>query len=221
MCSQGCFVRTDSLGCNSFLWLSVLQVPNCVSFRRGILGMAEWADSTSRSMAWTERRPARFFKEAAGPESSGDEFRILEDDRCIDTGVFQQHYLLHELVHTILTHADWCAVWTAAQCEVGLLQVVGTMGACVIWFSPAQTFTVICPALFLSRLSVPTHTRRTAAAHDKRTDEWHRRDIFNVAPTDMLRKSALRSRGKTLACGQSHQKKSQKVKTKRQRLRQS
>ena len=36
------------------------------------------ADSTSRSMTGTERRPARFFKEAAGAESSSDEFGILE-----------------------------------------------------------------------------------------------------------------------------------------------
>ena len=63
------------------------------------------------------RPPARFYKEATGPESSEDEFGILVDDRCIDTGVFQPRYLVHELVfacsppppprpgvsHTILT----------------------------------------------------------------------------------------------------------------------
>ena len=53
-------------------WLSVLQVPACLSISRNTPNMPEWADSTSRSM--TERRPARFFKEAAGAESSGDEF---------------------------------------------------------------------------------------------------------------------------------------------------
>ena len=44
---------------------------------------------------WT---PLRFFKVATGSESSGDEFGVLEDDRCIDTGVFQQSYKAHELV---------------------------------------------------------------------------------------------------------------------------
>ena len=39
--------------------------------------------------------PARFYKET-GPESSEDEFGILEDDRCIDTGVFQPRHLVHE-----------------------------------------------------------------------------------------------------------------------------
>ena len=43
---------------------------------------------------WT---PARFFKVATGLESSGDEVGILEDDRCIDTGVFQQSHFLHKL----------------------------------------------------------------------------------------------------------------------------
>ena len=57
---------------------------------------AWWDGQTpSRSMTWTGRRPARFFQEAAGAESSGDEFGILEDERCIDTGVFQDRYLLH------------------------------------------------------------------------------------------------------------------------------
>ena len=41
---------------------------------------------------------AQFFKEATEGESSGDEFGILEDDRCIDTGVFQRRHLVHELV---------------------------------------------------------------------------------------------------------------------------
>ena len=63
------------------------------------------------------------------PESLGDEYEILEDDRCIDTGVFQQRYFLHELVFacsdpprarlqiscTILTQAGWCAARTVAR----------------------------------------------------------------------------------------------------------
>ena len=82
---------------------------------------------------WTKRaghRP-RFFK--AATESTN--FGILEDDRCIDTGVFQRRYLVQELVfacspppppclqnsHTILTEADWCAGRAVAWCGLGLL----------------------------------------------------------------------------------------------------
>ena len=81
-----------------------------------------------QSRRWT-RRTARFCKESTGPESSEDEFGILVDDRCIDTGVFQQRYLVHELVfacspspplrprvsHTILTEADWCSTRAVAR----------------------------------------------------------------------------------------------------------
>ena len=74
---------------------------------------------------------------------------MLEDDRCIDTSVFQQRYFLHELVfacsqhppqhprgcYTILTQADRCAVQKVARCELDLSPVVNSMetGACVIW----------------------------------------------------------------------------------------
>ena len=75
------------------------------------------------------------------PESSEDEFGILEDDRCIDTGVFQPRYLVHELVfacsprppprpnvsHTILTQASWCSTRAVARCETGLLPVIQTV----------------------------------------------------------------------------------------------
>ena len=80
---------------------------------------------------------------AVDMESSDDEFEILEDERCIDTSVFQNRYLLHELVlacshppplrphiiFTILTQSDWCAMRTVAKCEVALLPVAGTMRA--------------------------------------------------------------------------------------------
>ena len=92
---QGTGGRTDNPMNEPVFWLSSLPVPACFSLTPD---MAEWADSTSRSMTWTERRPDRFFKEAAGAESSSDEFGILEDDRCIDTGAFQELYLLHELM---------------------------------------------------------------------------------------------------------------------------
>ena len=59
--------------------------------------------------------------------------------QCIDTGVFQRRHLVHELVfacsppprhqisHTILTQADWCAIRAAARCELGLFPVVKTV----------------------------------------------------------------------------------------------
>ena len=39
-----------------------------------------------------EWMPPRLFKQANGPGSSGDEYGILEDDRWVDKGVFQQRY---------------------------------------------------------------------------------------------------------------------------------
>ena len=76
----------------------------------------------------------------------------------------------------------------------------------------------MCPALFLSRLSVPTHTRSMAAAKDNRTDGWLSppRFHFTVTLTDILRKLVTRTRGRSPGCGQSPQKRSPKVKTKRQ-----
>ena len=80
---------------------------------------------------------------ATESESSGDELGILEDDRCIDTGVFQRRYLVHELVfacsplsprrlqtsRTILTQADWCAVRAVARWEQGVPPVITTVGS--------------------------------------------------------------------------------------------
>ena len=43
-------------------------------------------NSSSSSADCADWALARFFKAATGPESSGDEFEILEDERCIDTG---------------------------------------------------------------------------------------------------------------------------------------
>ena len=90
----------------------------------------------------TGKKPARFIKLAVGMEESVDEFRILEDERCIDKGVFSNRSLLHELVFacddipprprvsfTLLTHSDWCALRTVARCAVALLPVAGAMRA--------------------------------------------------------------------------------------------
>ena len=95
------------------------------------------------------RTPPRFFEAATRVGNLGDEFGILEDDRCIDTGIFQRRCLVYELVftgsppppprlqisRTILTQADWCAVRAVAGCEQGLLPVVTTVesGSRVFW----------------------------------------------------------------------------------------
>ena len=65
-----------------------------------------------------------------------DEFGILEDDRCIDTGIFQRRYLVHEFVfacsplppprpqlsHTILTQAKPTGVPFAQWPDAGSSQ---------------------------------------------------------------------------------------------------
>ena len=54
VCAQGCFVRTDSSARKSFLWRSVLQVPVCLSLPPQHSQLAEWTESTSRSLTGTE-----------------------------------------------------------------------------------------------------------------------------------------------------------------------
>ena len=49
--------------------------------------------------AWTKHAGHR--PGSSKPESSGDDFGILEDDRCIDRGVFQRRYLVHELLFVV------------------------------------------------------------------------------------------------------------------------
>ena len=96
-----------------------------------------------------QRTPLRFVKVATGSESSGDEFGVLEDDRCVDTGVFQQRYLVHKLVFacsppppprsqislSVLAQAEWCAIRAVARCELGLHPIIKTAetGARVYW----------------------------------------------------------------------------------------
>ena len=90
--------------------------------------MVNWSDSQSSSADCADGTPARFFKQATGPEISLVEFGILEDDRCIDTGVFQQCYLLHELVFACSSPPPQqpqisCTILST---ELGLLPVVNT-----------------------------------------------------------------------------------------------
>ena len=77
----------------------------------------------------------------------GDEFGIMEDDRCIDIGIFQRRYLVHELVfacsppppprlqtsHTLVTQADWCADRAVAHCEQGLFPVATILALIGAW----------------------------------------------------------------------------------------
>ena len=81
----------------------------------------------------------------------------------------------------------------------------------------------ISPTHLHHLINVPQHKHShtpSMAAHAKRTDGWASPRHFNVTPTDMLRKSALRSRRKNLACGLYYEKSSQKLNMKRQPLRQ-
>ena len=83
--------------------------------------MEAWIDFLFFTVC-AEPKPARFFKQAAGPESSSDELGILEDDRCIDTEVFQKRYLRvgvclqpippqqPRISYTIRNQTDCCAV---------------------------------------------------------------------------------------------------------------
>ena len=80
-----------------------------------------------------------------------------------------------------------------------------------------QTITVTCPA----PLSLKTLCPDPHAQHGSGPRQTNRRmgiagTFFIVTLTDMLRKSVPGSRGRTPAYRQSHQKRSQKVKTKRQ-----
>ena len=90
----------------------------------------------------TGKKPARFTKVAVGMETSDDEFGLLNDERCIDEGVFQNLYPLHELMFAcsdilprphvsfiLLTQSEWCALRTLARCEFALLPIVGAIGA--------------------------------------------------------------------------------------------
>ena len=82
----------------------------------------------------TGKKPDRFIKLAVGMEESVDEFRTLEDERCIDKGVFPNRSLLHELVFacddipprprisfTLLTQSDWCCLEDSCKVRGGLV----------------------------------------------------------------------------------------------------
>ena len=53
-------------------------------------------DKALSRAAGAGNRTVRFTRTVVGWRSSDDEFGILEDERCIDTGVFQERYLLHK-----------------------------------------------------------------------------------------------------------------------------
>ena len=84
---------------------------------------------------------------AVGMGSSDDEFGILAAEPCLDKGVFQNGYLMHDLAFAcndipplphvsfiILKPSEWCAFWTVARYKLALLPVCGVLGAgaCVV-----------------------------------------------------------------------------------------
>ena len=104
--------------------------------------MKECMKDTDNSAPETGKRPARYTKVAVGMESSGEEFGILEDERCTYKGVFQNRCLVHESVlacddipprphisFILLTQSDRRALRTVARCEGALLRVAGAMRA--------------------------------------------------------------------------------------------
>ena len=93
------------------------------------LSRALCCGASTLQMDQADSAPARFYKEATGPERPEDEFGILEDDRFTDTGVFQPRYLVlvfacsppppprPRVSHTILTRADRCSTRAVARCR--------------------------------------------------------------------------------------------------------
>ena len=131
MCARSCSATRGNSECKTFLRPRVPKSPYRLPHSQRPLSMTPCSSSSSPSAGCADRAPARFFKVATAPERSGDDFGILEDSRCIDTRIFQQRYLLHELVSacselpaqhievscTILSQLDWCAVRAVARCE--------------------------------------------------------------------------------------------------------
>ena len=70
------------------------------SVHRESPSMALWSNSQSPSTDCADWTPAQFFKQATGPESSGDECGILEDDRCIDK---------QESLNNPTSYTNWCS----------------------------------------------------------------------------------------------------------------
>ena len=75
------------------LKVSVACLPSSVPWG---MKMPEYINDAASCATTTEKKPARLTKVPVATESSGDEFGILEEERCIDTGVFQNCHLLHE-----------------------------------------------------------------------------------------------------------------------------
>ena len=99
VCARSCFATTGNSEFKTFPSPRVPKSPYRLTDRQRPPSVALCSNSPSSSTDCADWTPARFLKVATGPESSGDEFGILEDDRCIDTGVYQQRYLSHELVY--------------------------------------------------------------------------------------------------------------------------
>ena len=104
---------------------SRLLSPSCSTW-----DMKEWVNMAVSCAAGAGERTDRFTKTTVGMESSDDEFGILEDERCIDTGAFKNRNFLHELVFACMNPAPLRPhMRTVAKCEVALLPVAGAMRA--------------------------------------------------------------------------------------------
>ena len=124
-----CPADSDNRSASQVSFLALRTPGSCLpALSCSTSSMKEWVNVAASCATGTGRRTVRFTKMAVVMEISDDEFGILEDERCIHTGIFQSRYLLHELVFgcshppprrlhisfTILT-----------QTEVALLLVLG------------------------------------------------------------------------------------------------
>ena len=88
---------TTSVPRRSVFWLSGHPVPPCFLVSCSTSSMNGWVNAAA-SCAGGTGKSVRFTKMAVGMECSDDEFRIWEDERCIDTSVFQNRYFWQEFV---------------------------------------------------------------------------------------------------------------------------
>ena len=142
VCAQGCFVTTDRSACKSFLLLSVLQAPYCLSFRCSTLryGGLGRLDISFRDLDRSEASPV-----LQRDCWSGKLWRQIWDlgGRSMHRHrVFQRRYFFHEFGYRLqptpaaaaadqlrcANSSRLVAVRAAARCETGFLPAPRTMG---------------------------------------------------------------------------------------------
>ena len=132
-----CFDTVDK----TLLRLTVPKGRHRFSVCRWPVSMALRSGSSLLTVDDAHLKLHQFFKVATGSESSGDEFGVLEDDRCIDTGRARVVFRLQPAPAAALpdqpynTQAMWCAIRAVARCELVLFPVIKTpeTGAPVYW----------------------------------------------------------------------------------------